>query len=247
MPLRRCALLATCCTLLFSACAEVVPPPRTASYYLGEGDTFFADERYEDAIASWQKVRDNFYSPELNTQAELKIAEAHFLAEHYPEAAGAYEEFLKQHPDHAQSAEILYRLGLSYYRQMLAPDRDQTLTRNALATFDTLLRRFPATPQKEEVEALIGRCRSNLAAHELGVATFYLKSERYPAAISRLNDLLARYPDTPERAEAYFALGQAYLFSGDRARSAEAFNTLYRQFPDSKLVPKAQKLLEQHF
>lgn len=233
--------------LLLGACAEVVPPPRTADYYLNEGESLFAAERYEDAIASWQKVRDNFYSPEMNIQAEFKIAEAHFLAEQYPEAAAAYDAFLKQHPDYPQSALVIYRLGLSYFRQMLAPDRDQTLTRNALATFTSLLARFPDLKERAEVEELMNRCRSQLAAHELHVATFYLRTERYPAAIARCQELLQRYPDVPERAEAYFVLGQAYLDSHERDKAAEAFNTLYRLYPESPLIVKAQKLLEGHF
>lgn len=234
-------------TLLLSACAEVVPPPRTAEHFLNEGDSFFSEERYEDAIASWQKVRDNFYSPETNIQAEFKIAEAHFLAEHYPEAAAAYDAFLKAHPDYPQAPLVLYRLGLSYYRQMLAPDRDQTLTRNALATFDTLLKRFPDLKERAEVEALMATCRSQLAAHELHIATFYLRTERYAAAIARGEELLRRYPDVPERAETYFVLGQAYLASGDREKAADAFNTLFRLYPDSPLIAKAQKLLENRF
>lgn len=246
MPIRPlCA--AALAALFLSACAEVVPPPRTADYYLSEGEGFFADQRYEDAIASWQKVRDNFYSPESNTQAEFKIAEAHFLAEHYPEAAAAYDAFLKAHPEHPQSALVLYRLGLSYYRQMLAPDRDQTLTRNALATFDTLLTRFPQLQERAEVETLMADCRSRLAAHELQVATFYLRTERYAAAIARAEALLQRYPEAPERAETYYVLGRAHLFGGAREKAAEAFNTLFRLYPDSPLVAKAQKLLEKHF
>lgn len=246
MPVRLlCAVLLS--ALLLTACAEVVPPPRTADYYLQEGESFYADERYEDAIASWQKVRDNFYSQEMNTQAEFKIAEAHFLAEHYPEAAAAYDAFLKAHPDHPQSAIAIYRLGLSYYRQMLTPDRDQTLTRNALATFDNLLLRFPDLKERAEVETLMANCRSRLAAHELHIATFYLRTERYAAAIARGEELLKRYPDVPERAETYYVLGQAYLQIGARDKAAEAFNTLYRLYPDSPLIAKAQKQLEKRF
>ena len=134
MPIRLyCAALVA--ALLLSACAEVVPAPRTADYYLNEGQGFFADERYEDAIASWQKVRDNFYSTEMNAQAEFKIAEAHFLAEQYLEAAVAYEAFLKNHPEHGKVPDVLFQLGLCYINQMVEKDQDQTATRQALAAW----------------------------------------------------------------------------------------------------------------
>ena len=90
IQLRRLLVLAL--LLLASGCAETVkPPPRNADFYLQEGDSFFGEERYDDAIASWQKVRDNFFSPESNALAEFKIAEAYFDSERYAEAAVASE------------------------------------------------------------------------------------------------------------------------------------------------------------
>lgn len=234
--------------LLLAGCVETVtPPPRTADYYLQEGDAFLADERYEDAIASWQKVRDNFYSPESNAFAEYKIAEAHFLAEQYPEAAVAYEAYLKQRPDDPRSAEVLYRLGLSYYRQILSPDRDQTATHNTVSTFETLLKRFPADAHKDEILEIQAFCRQQFAAHELYVGRFYLRTDKFDAAIGRLAPIPATYPEFVGMDEVYFHLGKAYLKRGDKTSAAETFNRLFKEFPASRNVLKAQKLLEKEF
>lgn len=231
-------LLATACT------STVVPPPRTADYYLQEGESFFDKGLFEEAIASWEKVRDTYYSPELNVLAELKIAEAHFLAGNFVEAAAAYEDFLKQHPDHERTAQVLYQLGMSYYNQMLSADRDQTATRNALVTFETLLKRFPADPKKEEVEVLAARCRNRLADHELYVGRFYLRTGEYPAAIRRMVGIFSLYPNYFSRDRVYFYLGQAYLKSGERQRAVAAFNTLFKEFPQSEYIIEAQKIVE---
>lgn len=234
--------------LVLAGCAETVaPPPRTADYYLQEGDTFLADERYDDAIAAWQKVRDNFFSPESNALAEFKIAEAYFLAERYPEAAVAYEDYLKQHPDDSRSAEILYRLGLSYYRQILPPDRDQTATRNALSTFETLLARFPADAHKEEVLEMQDHCRQQFAAHELYVGSFYLRTGYIDAAIGRLKAIPGAYPQFAELDAVYFFLGKAYLERSEKQLAAETFNRLFKDYPESRFILKAQKLLEKDF
>ncbi|HKJ29303.1 MAG TPA: outer membrane protein assembly factor BamD, partial [Desulfuromonadales bacterium] len=81
---------------LIPACSsKVVPVEKNAAFYFQEGEEFYEKGLYKDAIASWEKVRDSYYSPELNTLAELKIAEAHFLGEEYIEAAVAYEAFLQ--------------------------------------------------------------------------------------------------------------------------------------------------------
>lgn len=231
-----------------SACtATQQPATRGAEYYLQEGETYFEKELYDEAISAWEKVRESYYSPELNILAELKIAEAYFLAGRYPEAAAAYEDFLKQHPDHPRTPEVLYQLGMSYYEQILSADRDQTATRNALATFEALLEKYPENPRAEEVGFLIRRCKDRLAAHELYVGRFYLRTDNYEAAIMRFNDLFARFPNYFYRDEAYFYLGRAYIETGLKEKAVETFNTLYREFPKSEFVLKAQKLMADRY
>lgn len=232
---------------LASACAPTrVPPPKTAQSYFAEGENFYEKGLYEEAVASWEKVRESYHSPELTTLAEMKIAEAHFRAEHYAEAATAYEDFLKQHPDHEQTPEILYQLGMSYYHQMLAVDRDQTATRNALATFETLGKRFPDHPRSKEIRPFIQTILDNLAAHELYVGEFYLRTDNSQAAIRRLEGLFRTYPNYYSRDKAFFLLGQAYLKAGREKEAKQTFNTLYRDFPGSEYIIPAQRILEKH-
>lgn len=246
MFLRLVLLLAI--LVLLAACSQTVSvPPRSATHYLQEGDEFFADKRFEDAIASWEKVRETYSSPETVALAELKIAEAHYLAEHYVEAAVAYDAFLKAHPDHPRTADVLYYLGRSYLQEILSPDRDQTTTRNALAAFETLRKRFPADPRSAEVEPLIEQCRNQLAGNELHVGSFYLTTGHCRAAIGRLKPLLDDFPDYFRRDEALYELGRAYLACEERPAAAAAFNDLYRSFPRSKFVLKAQKLVSEKF
>lgn len=237
------------CLLLLAACAPVtvVPPAKQASTYFQEGESFFEQGLYQEAIDSWEKVRGSYYSPELNILAELKIAEAHFLASQYLEAAAAYEAFLKNHPDHAKVPDVLFQLGLSYINQMGGKDQDQSATRRALAAFETLQRRFPQDRRREESQIHIDRCLNQLAANEVVVGEYYLKAKQYKAAINRLEGVFKRYPDYYDRAEAYYLLGQAYLMAGEKVKASEAFNNLYDQFPQSRYILGAQKFIDKNY
>lgn len=232
-----------------TACAPTSPGEDSSGpqKHLAEGESYFERGLYDEAITSWEKVRDSYYSPELNILAELKIAEAYFQAERYVEAAVAYEDFLKQHPDHPRSPDVLYQLGLTYYRQILSVDRDQTATRNALATFEILLEKYPEDSRREEVSTLIQRCRDHLAGHELYVGHFYLRTGHPEAAVNRLEYLFENYPNFFDRDEAYYHLGRAYLDSGQREKAVDTFNTLMREFPKSEYIPKAQKIIAKSF
>jgi outer membrane protein assembly factor BamD len=235
--------------LLLPACAQktVVPPAKQASVYFQEGESFFEQGLYKDAIASWEKVRDSYYSPELNILAELKIAEAHYLAEQYIEAAAAYEAFLKNHPEHAKVPDVLYQLGLCYISQMVDTDQDQSATRHALTAFQTLRQRYPQDRRKEEISTYIDRCLNQLAANEVVIAKYYLKVGQYQAAINRLEGVFKKYPNYYDRAEAYYCLGQAYMLAGDKGKASEAFNVLFSQFPHSEFILASQKFIEKNY
>lgn len=235
-------------TVALSGCAGTkAQEPRNADYYLLQGEKLLEEGNYDEAITNWEKVRDAYYSPELNLIAEMNIAEAYFLGEKYPEAAAAYEDYLKQHPSDSRVPDALYRLGLSYYNQILSPDRDQTATRSALVTFRDLRKRFPKDSRDAEVKVYIERCLDRLAAHEIAVARFYLRTKHYQAAIDRLEGLFQTYPNYSDRDEAYFYLGNAYLESGQKDKAAAVFNSLFNEYGSSPYIAKAQKMIEDYY
>ncbi len=234
--------------LLLSACdPRVVPPPRSADHYFKEGENFFEQQRYEDAVASWKKVRDSYYSPDLNKLAELKIAEAQFRADNFEDAAITYAAFLKEHPRDERLAEVLYFLGMSYYKQMRSKDRDQTAAINASRTFQRLLNDYPSDKRVEEAGFLLQRCRNRLAEHEVYVGRFYLKTGKYQASVNRLRGILEKFPNYYYRDEAFFYLGTAYLKLQQKKEAADTFNTLFDQFPNSQYIIESQKILEKNY
>ncbi|MCF6179374.1 MAG: outer membrane protein assembly factor BamD [Geopsychrobacter sp.] len=244
----RFTFLALALLMLLPACdPTIVAPPRNADYYFKEGETFFDRHLYEDAVASWKKVRDSYYSPELNKLAELKIAEAQYLAENYEESAVSYDAFRKEHPRDKRLPEALYFLGMSYYNQMLSKDRDQTATENALRTFRRLVADYPSDKRVEEVGFLIQRCRNRLAEREVYIGRFYLRTGHYQAAVNRLRGLLDDFPNYYYRDEAFYYLGAAYLKLEQKKDAATTFNTLFDQFPNSQYIIKSQKILEKSY
>lgn len=241
--MRHCITLCIIAFLL-SACASkppVKPITKDALYYFQQGEIAFEDEEYTKAIEHWQHVRDSFTSPELTALSELKIADAQLADELYIEAIASYEDFLKQHPSSVRKSDILLRLGKAHFHQILSADRDQTATRNALATFEQLQNNFPSKVNPQELENLILQCRSRLAENENYIGHFYLKTKRYQAAISRLEKLRTDYPEFYDMGHVLLFLAQAHYHEGNSAAATTLFDEVAR-YNDEELNRESTKL-----
>ncbi|SNB46775.1 outer membrane protein assembly factor BamD [Geobacter sp. DSM 9736] len=233
--------------LILAGCASAPPVNKTADTYFKEGEEAYASKRYEDAIDHWKKVKESYVSPELTTRAELNIADAHFENGNYIEAAAAYEDFRKLHPNHEKAPYALYRLGLCYYQQISGSDTDQTPVTNAATTFESFLRQYPASEYAQEVKEKLKSCQAKQFQYEVYVARFYLRTDKYEAAIQRIQDAFARFPETEYGDEALYYLGQAYLLSGEKVKGREAFTRLTNEFATSSYVEKAKKFMEKYY
>ncbi len=237
------AILTLCLLVVACSSKPELSQQDLAAKHFQEGERLFEAKMYTDAIAAWEKVRDTFYSPELSMLAEIKIADTYFISEQYAEAATAYSDYLDRHPNDSREGTILFRLGLSYYKQILSADRDQTATQNSLITMQKLLARYPDHPKADEAKVLEIRCQTRLAEHEVYVGRFYLKKEQYRAAIMRLEGVLKQYPDYYYRDETYYYLALAYKETQQKDKVKSLVEKLKTEFPRSRYLDDAEELL----
>ena len=208
-----------------------------------EGEKSFQKGNYEDAIAQWKKVKESYESPELSARAEINIADAYFLNKDYIEAAAAYEDFRKLHPKHERAGYALYRQGVSHYNQVNGIDTDQTPVKNALVTFQSYLTLYPGGEHTAEVTEKIRDCRDKQLQYEIYVGRFYLKNEKYPAAIGRFETALKAFSDLPRCDEALYYLVTVYRDAEQPDKSREAYQRLVKEFPASRFATNAAKAL----
>jgi len=238
----KAALLLFASALLLEGCAttKLDGPP---DVLFKEGERSFQKGNYEDAIAQWKKVKDSYLSPELSTQAEINIADAYFLNKDFIEAAAAYEDFRKLHPGHGRAGYALYRQAMSHFNQIRGIDTDQTPVKNALITFESYLKLYPAGEHLSEAIEKIGTCRDKQLQYEIYVGRFYLKTGKYPAAIGRFEEALKSFPGLARRDEVLYYLGRAYQKVGQQPKATEVFGQLVKEFPASQFAADAAKAI----
>ena len=201
-------LLALVLVVAFSGCSTVKswwskPKPDQPPEVLAEkGIKNLQKKNYDDAIDSFEMLRDRYPYSDQALLAQLKVADAYFFKKKYEEANQAYREFKKLHPTNKAVPYCIFREGQSFYRQRSTIDRDQTYTQKAIEEFKRLKQKYPDSEYITKADYYLARCRQDLAEHEFYVAEFYYQTKRYQAAIDRYQALTQDYPDFPKNAAA---------------------------------------------
>jgi outer membrane protein assembly factor BamD len=177
------------------ACLTGSKQVESAEELAEKGMESFEEEDYSDALKAFNTLKERYPYSRYAILAELKVADAHFYRKEYPEAIGAYEDFVQLHPKNEAIPYVKYQIGICYYEQMLSKDRDQTPTRLAILSFERLLKEHYDSAYASEATKKINDCRKLLAEHELYVGRFYYKSKQYSAALGRFEGVLTGYMD----------------------------------------------------
>ncbi|MFY9399198.1 MAG: outer membrane protein assembly factor BamD [Desulfomonilia bacterium] len=185
--------------LLLSAwgCAHEQLEPRSAQELFQEAVELAEKNKVEEAAEKYLEVRTYYPAHELAKKALLATADLYYEKEDYASALQSYEEYRLLYPTDPQTAYSLYRIGMSHFKQISSPDRDQTETVRAIQTFDTFLTSYPGSPYAREVQERLTEAKSVLAEHYVYIGKFYLKKKKYQAACSRFKYVRENYPGVP--------------------------------------------------
>jgi outer membrane protein assembly factor BamD len=153
-------------------------------------------DKYKEAAALWQQIKDQYPYSEYAVLAELRLGDAHFMQEKYIEALGAYEDFERLHPDNEAVPYAVYQQGMCHYFRMKGIDHDQTPTIQTIQTLARLVELYPSSRYAAMAQARIAEAQNNLAGHEFYVGEFYFRRKDYQAAMNRYLGLIQYYPDS---------------------------------------------------
>ena len=215
----------------------------TAEALFDEGMRSFNEKRYVRAIDNFSKLRTDYpFSPQV-TQVELKIADAYYLNQQYPEAINAFKEYQSMHPTNENIPFVLLRLGQAHFDQFSNTDRDQKNTEIAKGYFENVISSYPKSPQAAEAKEKLAKCLEYLAEHEFNIAFFYFKQEKYPAARDRFEEIVRKYKDTPVAVKSLFYLGESYRNEKNVIRAGLAYEALIEHYPQTKFAADAKAQL----
>jgi outer membrane protein assembly factor BamD len=221
-----------------------------ASTNLKRGDEALDSSQYQLAEKYFEYVKTKFPFLEASRQAELRLADVSFERELWTEAADRYNGFVKLHPTHAKVDYAAYRAALSHYRDipsdwfLLPPssEKDQTQVRAAWEALNEFTRTYTQSQYLEDAKKKQVEIRDRLVRHEVYVADFYEKRDRWSAAASRLETVLQKYPG-PDDDKYLFRLHDLYSRLKDSNKARDALQRVITRLPGTPAAERAQKML----
>ena len=135
-------------------------------------------------------------------------------------------------------------VGMSYFGQVLAPDRDQALTYQAIEEFGKVERLYPGSPYVERAAEQILACRERLAAHEFVIGGYYYQKKSFIAAADRFRVILDRYPHFARTEETLFLLADCLTATANPDEARLYYQRLVKEFPDGKFGRAARNRLQ---
>ncbi len=229
--------------------ADAAQPDR---FLLDRGNEALQKKQWLNAREYFRQVVDNYPQSAVRPDAKLGIGESYLgetSAESLVLGANEFREFLTFYPTSQKADQAQYKLAMTHYQQMRAPERDQTETREALKEFQVFFDRFPNSPLVPEVRQKWRIARDRLSAASYQVGVHYFRVRWYPGAVDRFREVLKEDPEFNGRDGVYFYLAESLLRADNRQeKKAEAipyFERLLAEFPQSEHAEDTRKRLQE--
>lgn len=199
---------------------------------------------YDKAVKYFEKLEARYPYGRYAQQAQLEIAYAYYKQGETASAIAACDRFIRLHPSHPNVDYAYYLKGLVNFNEDLGllgyvsnqdlTERDPKAAKESFDAFKDLVTRFPDSKYTPDATARMKYLINALAAHQVHVATYYMKRGAYVAALNRAQTSIKTYPDAPANEQALFIMVKAYDAMGMNDLRDDAERIMRKNFPNSE-------------
>ncbi|HEY7288403.1 MAG TPA: outer membrane protein assembly factor BamD [Vicinamibacterales bacterium] len=206
-------------------------------------------KKWTTAREYFKQVTETYTQSPYRPDSKLGIGDTYLgegSAESLVLAINEYKEFLSYYPTSKRADYAQFKLGLSHFRQMRAPQRDQTETRETVRELQAFVDRYPASELMPEATEKLREARDRLSESSYLVGYFYYRQRWYAGAIDRFKSVLKDDPEFSNRDAVYFHLAESYIKSkGHEAEALPLLEKLVEEFEQSEYLEQAHKRIDE--
>ena len=227
---------------------SVKPPDNKESYNIygqaleamNEGEFFFAAQKFSEAEKILPVV-------EHSAKALLMSSFCYYTINFHEEAISSLEYFLKKYPADENIQYASYLIALSNYEQILDEKKDIEPLLKTKKIIEEYIEKYPNTDYTLDLKFKLGLIQNQLAAKELYIAKYYIKTQKWIPAINRLKIVVNNYDETIFIEEALHRLVEIYYNLGLVNEAKKTAKILGYNYNSSKWYENSYALLNKDY
>ncbi len=207
---------------------------------MNRGDYFFASKKFSEAENILPEV-------EQSAKAALMSSYCLYLINFHQEASENLERYISRYPADKNISYAYYLLAISSYERILDEKKDITPLLDTKKKISEFLIKYPDTEYALDLKFKMDLINNQLAAKELYIAKYYIKTQKWIPAINRLKNIVNDYSETVFIEEALHRLVEVYYKLGLKEEAKSSAILLGYNYNSSRWYEESYKILNKEY
>lgn len=207
---------------------------------LNEGDSLLAARKFNQAELLYPQ---SVWAP----KAVLMSAYSYYKQNYYGDAVFELERFIKTYPKHKQIGYAHYLLAICHYEKIVDEKKDLKAILKSKEEFEYLINNFPNTDFAIDSKFKLDLINELLASKEVYLGRYYMKKNKWIAAINRFKTVINQYETTIYTDEALHRLVEIHYKIGLIDESKKYASTLGYNYLSSEWYEKSYKIFNKDY
>ena len=207
---------------------------------LKKGDVIFAAEKFNEAELLYPQS-------EWASKSVLLAAYAFYSQNYYERSIDELERFIRKYPNHKNMDYAYFLLAMCYYENIVDEKKDLKPLLLSKKKFEYILKNYPNTDFALDAKFKIGLIQDVLASKEMYIGKYYLKKQKWVAAINRFKTILNKYETTIYVEEALHRLVETNYKIGLVDEAEKYANLLGYNYQSSEWYEQSYKIFNKDY
>tara|TARA_Y100000815_G_scaffold29204_1_gene24302 strand:+ start:389 stop:1228 length:840 start_codon:yes stop_codon:yes gene_type:complete len=207
---------------------------------LEEGDVLFAAKKFNEAEIL-------FPQSEWAPKSILMAAYSYYVQDYYYDAISELDRFIKNYPKDERLNYAHFLLAMCYYEQIVDEKKDLGPLLNAQKEFKFIIKNYPNSDFALDSKFKLDFINDVLASKEIYLGRYYIKREKWIAAINRFKQVVEHYDSTVYVEEALHRLVELHYRLGLVDESKKYANLLGYNYQSSKWYEASYSIFDKDY
>ena len=207
---------------------------------LKKGDAFYASKKFKEVESLMPQSK-------WASKASLMASYADYSRNAYSNAIFDLERHINNYPADKNIPYAHYLIAMCYYEQILDEKKDLNPLLKAKEKFEFIMQTYPDTDYGTDARFKIDLIVVQLAAKEMSIARYYMKTEKWIPALNRIKIVIEKYDTTIFVEEALHRLVEIYYRLGLEEEAKQAASILGYNYQSGEWYKKSYKVFNKKY